>query len=337
VVYLFYYYKEEGFLVVKHGKKRIVFWVLGVFIVALASGAGYAYVQTSKITKVDIPKTNEELNISNDAASLDKEITNIALFGVDSRSDSDTGRSDSITILSIDRKHNKIKISSIMRDTYVKVQGYGMTKITHAYAYGGPALAIKTLNSNFDLNIKDYATVDFEGMQKIIDSLGGVKINIKSSEISAVNACIDEINRLDHISIKHISTSGLQNLNGAQAVAYSRVRHAGNGDFERTDRQRTVLTALFEKIKSGGVTKLPAMVAETLPYTETSINQLGIIQLGTTVFTSNMTTVDQVRFPVDGYCQDKTIGGIYYLVADLKTATNQIHNFIYDDEKPVAK
>ena len=321
----------------KKGVKRKIFWILGFLIVSIAAGAGYGYAQFGKLNKVAIPQSNEELNISDDASKLDTEITNIALFGVDSRNYDEVGRSDSIMILSIDKKHGKIKISSIMRDTYVNVEGYGKTKITHAYAYGGPALAIKTLNSNFDLNIKDYATVNFEGLQSIIDSLGGVDINVKTSEIYQLNHTIDFLNNLNKSSINHISTGGLQHLNGGQAVAFATIRHTGNGDFERSDRQRVVITAMLEKVKSGGVSKYPALVSAVMPYVETSLNQFDIVKYGTSVFTANIGTIEQVRFPVDGYCEDKIIDGIWYLVADLKATTSQLHAFIYDDQQPTAK
>jgi LCP family protein required for cell wall assembly len=321
----------------KHGKGKIVLWIFGIIAVSFIGTYAYLNFQLNKIAKVDIPKSNAELDISNDAANLDSGITNIALFGVDSRDSSDTGRSDSIMVLSIDKVHNKIKISSVMRDTYVKVAGHGMTKITHAYAYGGPTLAIKTLNSNFDLNIRNYATVNFEGMAKIIDSLGGVQVDVKSNEVHYLNLDLDEIAKLDHSSLKHVTSKGLQNLNGVQAVAYSRIRMTGNGDFERTDRQRTVLTALLEKVKAGGAIKFPGMVSSILPDTTTSFGQLDILALGTSVLTSNMSNIDQVRFPVDGYCKGETIGGVYYLVANLNTTTDQIHQFIYDDLSPSAK
>lgn len=315
---------KEGFKLAKGGMKKVIIWIFGIITLSILTGYSYLYFQLNKIAKVEIPKTNDELKISKDASGLDTDITNIALFGVDRRSESEEGRSDSIMILSIDKKHNKLKLSSVMRDTYVNVEGHGMTKITHAYAYGGVALAIKTLNSNFDLNIKDYVTVDFEGLQNIIDSLGGVQVDIKSYELPTMKTV-------------GVTSSGTSNLNGTQALAYSRIRYQGNGDYERTDRQRTVLTALFTKIKAGGVVKFPAVVSKLLPYTETSLNQGSILTMGTSIFTANMSTLEQVRFPVDGYCQGKTIGGVYYLVTDLKATTEQIHKFIYQDQKPVSK
>jgi LCP family protein required for cell wall assembly len=321
----------------KGRKKKIVLWILGIIIFAVLSGSAYVYLQLNKINKVEIPKTDSELDISNEASKLDSQVTNIALLGTDSRNAADAGHSDSIMILSIDKIHNKLKISSIMRDTYVNLEGHGMNIITEAYHYGGAALSVKTLNSTFDLNIKNYVTVDFDGLQNIIDSIGGIQLNIKSSEIPYINKCIDDIAKLNKVSVKHIRTGGKQQLNGAQALAYTRERATGSGDFDRTERQRIMLTAVIEKIKARGVTKLPSTVSTVLPYTTTNMGQASIMSLGTLIFTSNMTTIDQVRFPVDGYYQATPINGQDPIEADLVALKDQIHKYIYDDQKPVAK
>jgi len=309
---------------VKGTKKKVLIGIISIVFVAVIASFSYLYFQMNKMKQVAIPNSNEELNISNDATKFDPNITNIALFGVDRRNPSEEGRSDSLMILSIDKTHNKLKLSSIMRDTYIDLEGHGMNIITHAYAYGGAALAVKTLNTTFDLNIKQYVTVDFEGLEKIIDAIGGVKVNIKSYELTTMKTV-------------GITASGTYNLNGKQALAYTRIRHQGNGDFERTTRQRTVLTAVYAKVKAGGITKFPAVVSMLLPYTETNLDQTSIMKLGSSVLATDISTIDQVRFPVDGYYQNYTINGINPIEADLKALTDQLHKFIYDDQKPVAK
>jgi polyisoprenyl-teichoic acid--peptidoglycan teichoic acid transferase len=318
-------YKEKlgVFRMIKNGKKRLFLWVLGLIIIAGAAGYGYTNYQLNKIKQVEIPKTNEELNISESAANMDKEITNIALFGVNTTED-ETNTSDSIIILSIDKRHNKIKLSSVMRDTYMpNLVGNRVTKINYAYVYGGPTLALKTLNGNFNLNIKDYVTVNFEGFESIIDSIGGIEMEIKSYELPSMRSV-------------GIYSAGTYHLNGKQALEYSRIRYQGNGDYERTERQRNVLTAVFTKIKSRGIAELPALVSNIIPYTETSLTNADIINLGTTVLTSNM-DIDKVRFPVDGYYHEELINKIFYIAVDIEATADQIHKFIYEDQKPVAK
>jgi LCP family protein required for cell wall assembly len=209
-----------------------------------------------------------------------------------------------------------------MRDTYVYVEGHGNTKIDHAYAYGGPVLAIKTLNSNFDLNIKDFVAVDFEGFKKIIDILGGVEIEIKDYELPTMETV-------------GIYEAGLYNLNGEQALAYSRIRKQGGGDYERTERQRRVLEALFEKTTGGGIIKFPVLVSNIVPYTETSLETDEMLNLGNSLFKHNISNLDQVRFPLDSISEEKTINGVWYLVTDLERTGEQINEFIYDDVNPL--
>ncbi|MBP1744950.1 MAG: cell envelope-related transcriptional attenuator domain protein [Firmicutes bacterium] len=332
---------------IKKRSTKIFLAGLAIFGAMAAVGYGYMYYQLSQVKHVDLPQNDEELGIGNKkevqeantenqnneepaateepsaeaAAEPDPETVNIALFGLDRRDASERGRSDSIIILSIDYEHNKIKLSSIMRDTYVYVAGHGNTKINHAYAYEGPVLAIKTLNSNFDLNIKEFVAVDFEGFKKIIDVLGGVEIEIKSYELPTMETV-------------GIYEAGTYNLSGEQALAYSRIRHQGNGDYERTDRQRRVLEALFQKIKGGGIIKFPVLVSSLVPYTETSLETDEILNLGTSVFTHSIASLDQVRFPLDSVSEEKTINGVWYLVTDLETTGEQINEFIYDDINP---
>lgn len=241
------------------------------------------YCQLNKVKKVEIPKNNSELNISDNATKQDDRIINAA-------------KQD-------DKKHKKVKISSVMRDSYVNVDGYGMTKVNHAYAYGGPILAIKTLNKNFDLNIKDYVTVDFFGFEKIIDSVGGVDINITPEELKYINA-----------SIPTVINEGLQKFNGRQAVAYTRIRYTAGGDFERTQRQRTVLVAVLNKIKEASSTKIVNVALQFLPYTETSMSNTEILKSLASISTLDINNIDQERFPLDGYCDGKMIDGIWYLI-----------------------
>jgi len=274
--------------------------------------------------KEEIPIKKEEVT----------EIINIALFGVDRRDVDEASRSDAIMVLSIDLVHKKIKMSSVMRDTYVEIKNHGDTKINHAYAYGGPQLAIRTLNENFDLNIRDYVTVDFFKLEKIIDTIGGVTIDVENNEISLINSYMGEVAAIEKKPILEVTKSGPQILNGLQAVAYSRIRYTAGGDFVRTERQRTILSAMLTKVQSLGVTEFPSVVSKLLPFTETSIKSTDIIKLGIKVFASNIMTLEQERFPVDGYCKGKMMDSVWYLVTDIEATKDQLHKYIYEDIVP---
>lgn len=311
-------------------KKKIVISSLMVLLAVVVTLILYFNSQLSKVKKVQLPQVDSELNISDNAAKEDEDIINIALFGLDRRAKDEASRSDALMVLTLDKKHKEVKVSSIMRDSYVNVPGYGNTKITHAYSYGGPTLAIKTLNENFNLNIRDYAAVDFFGLEKIIDSVGGISINVTPEELKYINFYIDETSNIENEKATFVTSAGTQTLNGRQAVAYSRIRYTAGGDYERTERQRTVVSELFKKIKTAGVASIPKEVIELLPYTETSLSNADIVKYGTSVFSMGVNNIEQARFPGDGFCEGKTINGVWYLVFDLEATKKQMHNFIFD-------
>lgn len=327
-------------------KKKFGFWkkfFLTIFILIVLVGVtagGYFYSKTSKMKKKVISKKPSDLGISQKTQTdLQKydDTVNIALFGVDRRQKTDISRSDSILILTMDPTHKKLKISSIMRDTYVNVDGHGKTKITHAYAYGGPQLAIKTINENFNLNVKDYVTVDFYAFEKIIDKLNGVEIDVQPDEVNYLNSYIDEVSKYEKVKPNHVTSAGKQLLDGRQAVAYSRIRYTAGGDFQRTERQRTVLMAVFNKMKAQGKGNMISMMDEILPYTETSLGSLDIAKYGAKFLSLNIDSIDQERFPVDGYCSGLTIGTDWYLNTDLAVTSDQMRKYIFDDVKPTPK
>ncbi|SMC94762.1 LCP family protein [Pedobacter nyackensis] len=300
-----------------------------------------ATVTNTKPVAVQLNRSTEALGISTKTRDKVKAMVNppvnIALFAVDKRKEDDKANSDVIMVISIDQQNGKIKMSSIMRDTYVNIDGHGMGKINAAYALGGPQLAIKTINQSFDLDIKDYINVDFYSAAKIVDALGGVNVNVKQPELSYLNNYLDELAIYEKIPAIHVNQAGLQKLSGRQAVAYTRIRGVGNGDYERTERQRSVLVALFSKMKSSGQEMFSAFASEVLPNLETSMANFTLMKFAGSVLNSENKIIDQARFPLDGESVGKRINNIWYLTTDLKTTTNSIHNFIYKKGKPGAK
>lgn len=293
--------------------------IIGVFLISIGGVYIYGRHIYNKVEKVEVDK--EEVGITEEVeeklSPYNNSVINIALFGVDSH-DGSTGRSDSIIIATIDTIHKKLKLTSIMRDSYVNISGIGNDKINHAYAFGGPQLAIKTLNENFDLNIQDFVAVNFDSLPKIIDMLGGVTVDVTEEEVS-------------HIS--GINSAGTYNLTGAQALAYSRIRYATGGDYVRTERQRTILTKMYEKILSINPTQYTSLLSEGLSMLQTSLDYSKILELGTEVLKMGVTTLEQERFPLDGYCQGEIINGVYYLIFNKSLTVEQLYNYIFEDVK----
>ena len=200
-----------------------------VLILVILFGTTFFYVKSKldKIQKVEFSK-DEDLGITETVAQNLTGYRNIAIFGVDSRSD-DYGvgnRSDCIIIASINNDTGEIKLVSVYRDTYVNIEGHGLDKITHAYSYGEAPLAIKTLNKNLDLNIDEFVTVNFDSVAEVVDQLGGVQLSITSDEIKYINKYIDETSRVTGKASSHITTPGTYTVDGVQAVSYSKIGRA---------------------------------------------------------------------------------------------------------------
>ncbi|ACA45997.1 LCP family protein [Clostridium botulinum] len=315
-------------------KKKWILSILAVIVLMSVVSALYVYSKLGSVKKVPISKDDKELKIDKKAESYGDDVINIAFFGLDRRKKEEPSRSDAVMILSLDKKHKKVKLSSIMRDSYVDIEGHGKTKLNHAYAYGGPELAIKTINSNFKLNIRDFVAVDFYGLENIIDTVGGVEIPVRSDEIKYINSYMQGTAKVENKAVQEVQSPGLQNLNGMQAVAYARIRYTSGGDYERTERQRTILTAVMNKIKKLGPTEFPKVVSVLLPNVESSLSSTEIIKMGTSVFTLGIDNVEQQRFPLDNYCEGKLIDGIYYLLFNEEKTIDQMYKYIFEDIKP---
>ncbi|SHJ48884.1 transcriptional attenuator, LytR family [Hathewaya proteolytica DSM 3090] len=307
----------------KFRKKPTIFKVLVILIFLILFSffiiMSYSFILFNKMN--NIPLDNKELSIvpQKELEKFEdhKSIKNIALFGIDAN-DGHRGRSDSIMIATIDEKHDKVKITSIMRDSYVNIPGHGMDKINHAYAFGGPTLAIKTLNENFGLNIEDFLSVNFSSLPKIIDSMGGINIPIIEEEIK---------------HIPGLTKPGDTLLNGAQALAYCRIRHATGGDYERTHRHRTVMSAIYAKALKASPTSYPSLLNDMLPLVQTNLTYGEFLSLGTKLFTLQSHNLQQERFPRDGQCKGDMSTGIYYLKFDIPTVKTELQEYLFNDKK----
>ena len=175
-------------------------------------------------------------------------------FGVDSRANNlgKGTRSDSIMLINVNHDLGQVRVSSIYRDTMVKIEGHGYEKLTHAHSYGGPEFAMQTINTNFDLNVENYATFNFITAADLIDEVGGVQMEITAAETKYINGYIKEVNGIRGTSSAYINEAGTYTLDGTQAVAYSRIRYTAGGDFKRAERQRDVLFKLFQTVKKMG-------------------------------------------------------------------------------------
>lgn len=317
-------------------KKGRFFKILLISILVfmlLGFGILYGFNILNNIDRVKIPTDNLNLGIKHNAIEKG-DVINIALFGLDEKESENGSRADTIMIASLDKIHKKIKLTSIMRDTYVEIPNHGNDKINHSYSFGGPELALKTINQNFDMNIREFIAIDFLGLEKIIDALDGITVDVKPNEVPYVNMGVRDTNNLYGATGEPITDSGTQLLDGRQSVAYSRIRKTGDGDFERTERQRFVLEQVINKGLGSGVTKYPSLINAATPFIETSLNSSEMLSLGKFVYDSKIEDIEKYRLPVHGYFTEDKIDGIFYLVPDtLEENSRALRSFIYDDIK----
>ena len=309
-------------------KVLLIILVVLVVIIAAVFAAGYTYIY-SLLGEMQ----QEEIGLN--AVSIDEAVAdelsdyrNIALFGIDSRED-DYGRgnrSDCIIIASINKKTNDVKLVSVYRDTYLLLTGRNLDKVTHAYSYGGPELAVSTLNANLDLNIEEYVTVNFDAVVDAVDALGGIRMTITSDEVEYINRYIDGNNKITGHNSSHITTAGTYNLDGVQALAYSRIRYTAGGDYKRTERMRDVLEAMLNKAKTLSISELINFVNIMLPKISTNISSGNIIGLAPALINVNISESDGWPKKTQG----DTIGGVYYGVPiNLEKNVTQLHEELF--------
>ena len=280
--------------------------------------------------------SNEFLNIEENVINKfsEKKITNIALFGLDFRYEHEPKRSDSITIITIDEKNKKIKLNSLMRDSLVSIDGFGNDKLNHAYAFGGAELAIKTLNKNYGLDIKEYITVNFYNVQKLIDLIGGIPIDIKKKEIPYLNKCIQEISHIQSKTPEYITNEGMQILNGMQTLSYARIRKIGRDDYERSERQQKIFLSIYDKVKSMPYKEYLRLINISSELIETNISTTRAISIAKNVIFNKINDIEQMRFPLDEDCRGELINDIWYLTFNKDKTKNLIQKYIFEDIHP---
>lgn len=351
----------------KKKKFKLIYLALGV--VLMLSLVVLALPHVLKLTSFKTDKSFTEKDVQSnfeneEAAAHMSGYLNIAVFGIDTRArsegtdtqiDDSDSRSDVIMIVNVDRSKNQIKLLSVYRDTYLyvgsdKKNNIKCDKINHAYSQGKAINAINALNRNLDLNITDYVTVDFSIVAQCIDAVGGIEVEILDREIERfnkngtyrdnyplINHYIDEINELTGSDSPHITEPGLQHLDGVQATAYARIRYCDT-DFQRSERQRTVLMKMFEKAKSSDIGTMLKVVEAVAPRVVTSLEWTEIAEYAKYALTCEI--VDQQGFPFTMSSSNHLNGGStwYNFADDLTEQVTELHKYLFNetDYKPTS-
>lgn len=291
------------------------------------------YIESKKNKIINEEIDENEIGISETAEEQLEEYRNIAILGIDSRAD-DYGlgnRSDCMIIANINQKTKEIKLISVYRDTYMQVVENGtikLDKVTHAYSFGGAQNALLALNTNLDLNIKEYITVNFDAVIDIVDAVGGVSIEIDKDELKYINSYIDSLIKTSGIESSRITTTGMQNLDGVQAVAYSRIRYTEGGDYKRTERMREVIEAIGQKVKTLNLLKINNFIDILLPKVRTNIPEKDIMDFIPILLKANFTESIGWPYTVSGITLDRWYG----VPTTLESNVIRLHREIFGDK-----
>lgn len=323
-------------------KRRKVLFILEIIVLLLFIGSLYVYGQISaKLDKIDIQETDlqEQDIVTNDQAPQMTGYTTYALFGLDHRSRNEklnTENSDTIIIASINNDTKAVKLVSVYRDTLLNVKDDTYSKANAAYALGGPAQAVNMLNTNLDLNITDYVSIDFDALVTVVDCLGGLDIPLSYAEIVHMNNyCVEtaEETGKSYTPVElpepkpedQEAIVGTYHLNGVQATSYCRIRYTASLDIGRTERQRRVIQMIVDKAKKAGLSTIFDIMDQVFPMVKTSVSKTEILKLIPAMI---------------GYCIDETTGfpqdykfatvkGSVIVPTTLDSNVLKLHQFLY--------
>lgn len=307
----------------KKKKNRKIIFILELIVLLILALGLFAAAQLNRMDRVKLGEILTNVTIG-------KGYRNIALFGVDSREgELESGtNSDTIMVASINEKTGDIKLVSVYRDTYLDNTNGEYRKATECYAGGGAERAINMLNKNLDLDIEDFVTVDFNAIIKVVDALGGIELEITEEERGWLNGYLVETSQVTGVSYTEIAEAGYQQVTGIQAMAYCRIRYTEGWDYKRTERQRTVLSKIFDAAKAQGVAGLANLVTTMLPYISTSMSNTEMLSLASGITKYNI--ADSTGFPFDK--QAATISaGDCVIPVNLADNVKQLHAYLFAD------
>lgn len=286
---------------------------------------------------VENPEEEEQFDDNIDSYLTDKraEVANmrhLLLIGIDARPGETTGRSDTMIIVTLDPDGNVIKLTSIMRDLYVEIPGRKNNRINATYVFGGPELLMETIELNFGVHIDHYIAVNFSMLGKLIDSIGGLTLTVENEYyMRRINAVIKQDNRVLGIDRNDqlLTEPGEQLMTGKQAQAYARYRYGtADGDFGRTVRQREIITKIFEKLNQMTAIELMGLVVDNFDNVYTNLSVADLASYAPVLISMKDAEIQEMRLPIDGGYQSKTIAGMSVLVPNREKNMQALLEFL---------
>ena len=315
-----------------HPVRNTVLVLLCISIAAVSCVGFYGYNTVNRLLSsfnTDEPLKDNEY-IDDSELYRDSEQTNILLIGVDARESDVSSRSDTMMLLTIDNKNGQIKLTSFLRDSYVKIAGRKKEKLNAAYFRGGIQGLVDTLELNFKVEIPYYMLVDFEIFTTVVDMLGGIEVEVTEKE-----SAYSKKTPTDRGGYLPLESGENIHLNGTEALWYSRMRYL-DSDFMRTQRQRKVITAIVEKAKLQKPRELLELAETIIPLIKTNITADEMKKLGIDAVLDkayNYSIVQQ-QIPADETWSNKSISGVgACLVMDLDENAEILANFLRNKQE----
>ncbi len=323
----------------RRSRRRILFGFELLILILLVCGV-FVYAQLNKklgsIQQSDLDETQVEINEEVVENTTLQGYQTIAMVGLDNRDQSlERGNSDTMIIASINNDTKKIKLVSVYRDTYLNIGNDKYTKANAAYATGGATQLISMLNTNLDLDVQDYVSVNFSAVVQTVDLLGGLDITMTEDEVVHMNNYCVETSEKTGVSYEPIEPAdGTFHLNGVQVVSYARIRYTSGNDFKRASRQRLVIYKLMEAAKNASLPTLNKILDTVFPMVATSLTKADILKMGMIMLTYDLE--DQTGFPFDhseGQAVTAACGGLdCVLPITLENNVVKLHEFLYPDD-----
>ena len=332
--------KKQKRILQRRRRRRILFGI-EIFILLILIGGVFIYAKLGKMNFTDLDFSKIGVNTGVSDNNVMKGYTTIGLIGLDGRDGElkSGARSDTMIIASINNDTKKVKLVSVYRDTYLRIgedsEGNGQyDKANAAYAKGGPEQFLSMLNTNLDLNVTDFVSVDFQAVAEAVELLGGIDVELKEEEVVHLNNyCVEtsKVTGMDYTPLE--KTAGVHHLNGVQTVAYARIRYTAGNDFRRAARQREVIYKIVEKAKNADVATLSKILDKVFPNVYTSFSKAEILQMGMSMLSYDIE--DQTGFPFDhlyGQRVEDAVGIDVVLPVTLESNVIKLHEFLYPED-----
>lgn len=325
----------------KSGKKKRRLWIFAVEIIVLliVLAAFYVVSKLDSIQKPEFEKEEVKVNEEIEEETIEKMTgyTNIALFGLDTRKAGQLGkgnRSDTMIIASINNDTGYVKLVSLYRDTYLNLTNGKYNKCNGAYSAGGPAQAISMINTNLDLDIEYYFSVDFAALTDVVDELGGIEIDVDEDEIEHLNNYIVETSEVTGVETTNLTHTGLQLLDGVQATSYCRIRYTAGDDYKRTERQREVIMEIVSKAKQADLTEINRIIDAVFPKIATNYTHDELVEMAPQMIGYEI--IDTAGFPFDKVTAKVKGKGDCVIPDNLAANVKQLHEFLFENYDYVA-